>query len=164
MVGLVLIAFILWLWPAHGLIASLSKLAAAALAVALLIGLPQADAIKTPAPADRHSLSEPWSAQRVAELRGEGRTVFVDFTADWCLSCKVNERVALRSPRVEQAFRDGDVAVLVADWTRADPAITAELARFGRNGVPLYLMYVNGGEPKILPQLLTPDLVVDALR
>jgi len=164
MVGLVLIAFILWLWAAHGLFASLCKLAAAALAIALLAGLPKADAIKTPAPADRHSPSEPWSAQRVAELRGEGRTVFVDFTADWCLSCKVNERVALRSSRVEQAFRERDVAVLVADWTRADPAITAELARFGRNGVPLYLMYVNGGDAKILPQLLTPELVIDALR
>src|SRR3546814_1184937 len=68
------------------------------------------------------TISEPWSAARVAELRGEGRTIFVDFTADWCLSCKVNERVALHSASVEQAFRDKDVAVLVADWTKADPA------------------------------------------
>lgn len=164
MVGLVLIAFILWLWSAHGLIASLSKLAAAALAVALLIGLPKAGTDSSASASASTMLSEPWSAARVAELRGEGRTIFVDFTADWCLSCKVNERVALRSTSVEQAFRDGDVAILVADWTKADPAITAELARFKRNGVPLYLVYVHGSEPKILPQLLTPDLVVDALR
>lgn len=165
MVGLVLIAFVLWLWSAHGLIASLSKLAAAALAVALLIMLPNVDADRDAAPARSSALiSEPWSTTRVAELRGEGRTIFVDFTADWCLSCKVNERVALHSARVEQAFRDGDVAVLVADWTKADPAITAELARFKRNGVPLYLVYVRGGEPKVLPQLLTPNLLVDALH
>ncbi|NGY06038.1 protein-disulfide reductase DsbD family protein [Solimonas terrae] len=164
MVGLVLIAFILWLWSAHGLIASLSKLAASALVVALLLTLPKPDTTAAAAVTDRALRSEAWSTQRVAELRGEGRTVFVDFTADWCLSCKVNERVALRSSRVEQAFRDDDVAVLVGDWTRADPAITAELARFKRNGVPLYLVYVHGGEPKVLPQLLTPDLVVDALH
>lgn len=164
MVGLVLIAFVLWLWPAHGLIASLSKLAAAALAVGLLINLPKIDPDTRASASPRSMIAEPWSAARVSELRGEGRTIFVDFTADWCLSCKVNERVALRSASVEQAFRADNVAVLVADWTKADPAITAELARFKRNGVPLYLVYVRGGEPKILPQLLTPDTVVNALR
>ncbi|WP_043113929.1 protein-disulfide reductase DsbD family protein [Solimonas soli] len=164
MVGLVLIAFVLWLWTAHGLVAALAKLAAAALAAALLLTLPQQGESKAAAAGIGAYASEPWSAQRVAELRGEGRTIFVDFTADWCLSCKVNERVALRSERVEQRFRDANVAVLVADWTNADPAITAELARFGRNGVPLYLVYARGGEPKILPQLLTPDLVAGALE
>ena len=61
------------------------------------------------------------------------------------------------------AFDQRDVTVLVGDWTRSDPAITAELARFGRNGVPLYLVYVRGGEPKVLPQLLSPEIVIDAL-
>lgn len=153
-IGLVLVAFVLWLWSAHGLFASLAKLAAAAGAIALLLTLAQPP---------REVRAEAWSTQRVAELRAEGRTIFVDFTADWCLSCKVNERVALNSGTVQQAFRDRDVAVLVADWTRSDPAITAELERFGRSGVPLYLVYRAGGEPVILPQLLTPALVVDAI-
>jgi len=164
MVGLVLIAFVLWLWNARGWLGAFSKLVAAALALGLLFTLPKPAEVRSAAPSVSAYGSEPWSVQRVAELRGEGRTIFVDFTADWCLSCKVNERVALRSAKVEQRFREDNVAVLVADWTNADPAITEELARFGRNGVPLYLVYVRGGEPKILPQLLTPDLVIDAIQ
>jgi thiol:disulfide interchange protein len=100
----------------------------------------------------------------VAELRAAGRTVFVNFTADWCITCKANERIALNSTRVQEAMRQRNVAWLTADWTREDPAITAELARFGRNGVPLYLVYVQGGEPTVLPQLLTPDLIIEALQ
>src|SRR3546814_7316475 len=92
MVGLGLIAFVRWLGSAHGLIAALSKLAAAALAVALLIGLPKSGTAVTTPRASSETISEPWPAARVAELRGEGRTIFADFTADWCLSCKVNER------------------------------------------------------------------------
>jgi thiol:disulfide interchange protein DsbD len=166
MTGLVLIAFVLWLWAARGLVASLGKLGAAALALVLLLTLPAVDAGKATASATTRTArnAEPWSAQRVSELRREGRTVFVDFTADWCLSCKVNEHVALRSARVVQALHERNVAMLVADWTRADPAITAELAHFGRNGVPLYLVYRDGGEPTILPQLLTPALVAAALQ
>ena len=165
MLGLVLIAFALWLWPLRGPLAATLKLAALAAALGLAVaGSP------TPATtAAAHSIALPlgaeaWSPQRVAELRAQGRTVFVDFTADWCLTCKVNERVALKSSRVEAAFRQHDVTLLVADWTRADPTITAELARFGRNGVPLYLVYRKGGEPAVLPQLLSPDMVVEAVQ
>jgi thiol:disulfide interchange protein len=114
-----------------------------------------------PAVASGH---EAWSSARVAELRAEGRTIFVNFTADWCITCKANERIALGSSRVLEAMRDKNVAWLTADWTREDPAITAELARFGRNGVPLYLVYVRGDEPRVLPQLLTPDLIIEALQ
>ncbi len=160
MMGLVLISFAMWLWNRSGPLSATLKLGALAAAVALLFVAPIADV------GDRHHsyADEAWSAQRVAELRADGRTIFVDFTADWCLTCKVNERVALKSERVEQAFADRDVAVLVGDWTRSDPAITAELARFGRNGVPLYLVYVRGGEPKILPQLLTPEIVAKSVE
>lgn len=159
MLGLVTLAFALWLWHRTGWIARLGKSAALILALALAATL-------TPAPAttvDARAESQVWSAARVAELRAQERTVFVDFTADWCISCKVNERVALQSSRVQQAFAEHQVAFLVADWTRTDPAITEELARFGRNGVPLYLVYPKGADPKILPQLLTPDLVIRAL-
>ncbi|MDD3763841.1 MAG: protein-disulfide reductase DsbD family protein [Nevskiales bacterium] len=161
MVGLVLVAFALWLWNRSGPLAATLKLGALSGAVALLFVAPVAG---IGAHASTAYTTESWSTQRVAELRAEGRTIFVDFTADWCLSCKVNERIALRSDRVAQAFHDNDVAVLVGDWTRSDPAITEELARFGRNGVPLYLVYRNGQDAEVLPQLLTPDIVIDALQ
>ena len=160
LLGLVLIAFALWLWPLRGVIASALKLAALAGAVALIwtaAPAPQQQAAASPG-------SEPWSAQRLAELRAEGRTVLVNFTADWCITCKLNERTSLTNARVQQALRERDVVLLVGDWTRSDAAITAELARFGRNGVPLYLVYVDGGEPTMLPQILSPDLVIDALN
>jgi thiol:disulfide interchange protein DsbD len=107
---------------------------------------------------------EPWSPERVAALRAEGRPVFVDFTAAWCVTCQVNERVALSTARVKGAFGRTHTAYLTADWTRRDPAIAQALAAQGRAGVPLYLLYAkNGGAPAILPQLLTEDTVVAAL-
>jgi thiol:disulfide interchange protein len=87
----------------------------------------------------------------------------VNFTADWCVTCLVNERGALQAKAVRQALKENDVALLKGDWTRADPAITAALAQFGRSGVPLYLVYRAGGEAQVLPQLLTPDIVIGAL-
>jgi thiol:disulfide interchange protein DsbD len=90
--------------------------------------------------------------------------VFVDFTASWCLSCQVNERVALRSVEVEQAFHSANVALLKADWTRQDPVITKALAAMGRDGVPVYALYTPGqSTPQLLPQVLTPGIVIDAL-
>ncbi len=108
---------------------------------------------------------EPWSAARVAALRGEGRAVFVDFTAAWCLSCQVNERVALRTESVRRAFTSGNVALLRADWTSRDSSITEVLAGFGRSGVPLYVLYPTqpNAAAVILPAVLTPGLVVDAV-
>ena len=164
LVGAVAVSFALWLLarPARGafttLLIALSLLAAAALLVSPAIrhgshAAPQATASH-----------EAWSAEKVAALRAEGKTVFVDFTADWCLTCKVNERGALASGTVQKAFAKKGVVSLVADWTTSDPAITAALAQFGRNGVPLYLVYPNGGEPRVLPQVLTPGVIVDALN
>ncbi len=100
--------------------------------------------------------AEPFSETRLAALRAEGRPVFVYFTADWCLTCKVNERVAIEQPSVEAAFKAGNVAVLVGDWTRNDPAIGRFLESQGRSGVPLYLFYAKGSEAQTLPQVLTP--------
>jgi thiol:disulfide interchange protein len=100
--------------------------------------------------------AEPFSEARLAALRAQKRPVFVYFTADWCLTCKVNERTAITRAEVAQAFRRANIAVLVGDWTRADPAIGRFLAAHGRSGVPLYLFYRPGGEPETLPQILTP--------
>jgi thiol:disulfide interchange protein DsbD len=109
-------------------------------------------------------VSEPWSAARVTELQSEGRGVFVNFTAAWCVTCKVNEIAALTSPRVTQAFAEANVAYLVGDWTNRDDAIAQALAEHGRAGVPLYLYYpADGGEPVVLPQVLTEGLVIETI-
>ena len=99
--------------------------------------------------------SEPFSEARLAALRGERRPVFLYFTADWCITCKVNEKGVLARAEVARDFSDRKVAVLTGDWTRGDAAIGRFLARHGRSGVPLYLYYPPGKEPKILPQILT---------
>ncbi|MGZ8328460.1 MAG: protein-disulfide reductase DsbD family protein [Allosphingosinicella sp.] len=99
--------------------------------------------------------AEPFSESRLAELRGEGRPVFVYFTADWCLTCKVNEAAVLDQDEVAAAFAEKGVAVLVGDWTRGDAAIGRFLEKQGRSGVPLYLWYGPGGEVEVLPQILT---------
>ncbi|MBC7768435.1 MAG: thioredoxin family protein, partial [Phycisphaerales bacterium] len=107
--------------------------------------------------------SEPWSPERVEALRAEGRGVFVNFTAAWCVTCKVNEASALANPRVAQALAEADVAYLVGDWTNRDEAIAAALAEHGRAGVPLYLYYPPGGEPMVLPQMLSQTLVLETI-
>jgi len=102
-----------------------------------------------------------WSPAAVTEARAAGKTVFVDFTAAWCLSCQVNERVVLSRREVVAALEKG--AAFKADWTDKDPVIEAELARHGRAGVPLYIVYPKGGEAVILPEILTPSLVLETL-
>lgn len=163
LLGFVLIAFALWLWNRSGLVATALKILSIAAAVALL-GSPLLKVASGPAAAATHAAFEPWSEERLAALRAEGRTVFVNFTADWCITCKVNEHGALASDAVRKAFAERNVVWLEGDWTRADPVITKTLTDFGRAGVPLYLVYVNGGEPAVLPQVLTPDLVIAALQ
>jgi len=109
--------------------------------------------------------SEPYSPARLAELRGQGRPVFVNYTAAWCVSCQVNDRVAISTHAVESAFARHKVAYLKADWTKRDATIAAELASHGRAGVPLYLVYgKSGGDGVILPSILTPDIVVKAVE
>jgi thiol:disulfide interchange protein DsbD len=107
---------------------------------------------------------QPWSVGAVSRYQAEGRPVFVDFTAAWCLSCQVNERVALNRPEVQQAFHSTNVALLRADWTRHDEAITQALTALGRSGVPAYALYAPGEtSPRLLPEVLTPSIVTDAL-
>jgi thiol:disulfide interchange protein len=103
--------------------------------------------------------AEAFSEARLAALRAQGRPVFVYFTADWCISCKVNERGALASAEVAEAFRSRGIRVLVGDWTSGNAEIGRFLERHGRSGVPLYLHYPADGEVRILPQLLTPGML-----
>ena len=108
---------------------------------------------------------ETWSDARVAELRAQGKPVFVDFTAAWCLTCKVNEKVALDTREVAERFAREGVTLLKADWTLRDDRITQALASYGRQGVPAYVLYGRdpAGEPHLLPEVLTPGVVFSAL-
>jgi thiol:disulfide interchange protein DsbD len=166
---LVALAFALWAW---GRIDS-GRVARAAWSAcgALLLGAVLAWALPTwheakaasPSPAADQRW-QPWSAARVAALNAEGRTVFVDFTAAWCVTCQVNKRTTLGDTAVLADLDARQVALLRADWTRRDAAISAELARLGRNGVPVYAIYKPGqAGPMLLPELLSPQVVRDAL-
>lgn len=104
--------------------------------------------------------AEKWSEAQVQSELAAGHPVFVYFTADWCLSCKANEAVAIERAEVQAAFKSAGVKVLVGDWTRGDPAITRFLDGRGRAGVPLYLWYEPGREAEELPQILTPSMLV----
>ena len=154
--GALLVGFAAWAMG-QGRLGRAGALAAGLAALARLPGL-------TPQPAIAAGPHEPWSAARVEALRAEGRPVFVNLTAAWCISCQVNERVTLDTAPVRDAFAAGRVAVLVGDWTRGDPAIAGLLRQHAREGVPLYLLYpARGGPPTILPQVLTTGIVLRAL-
>lgn len=104
--------------------------------------------------------SEPFTEARLVALQQEQKPVFVYFTADWCVTCKVNEKGALERKAVADAFAECQVAVLVGDWTRGDAAIGRFLEKHGRSGVPLYLYYAPGKPVEVLPQVLTPSRLV----
>ncbi len=130
---------------------------AAALVIAGVFAIP---ALNAPHIASVQT-AEAWSSARVAQLRAQGKPVFVNFTAAWCVTCQVNELGVLRSPQVRDAFRAHNVAYLEADWTNPNADIAAALAAQGRAGVPLYLYYPPGNAPPVvLPQMLNEDLVV----
>ena len=173
----VILAFAAWLFGmgqrrsaigrdarAIGLEGGAAVCVAAAVALAA-IGIGPADggaAHAAPAPADLPE--QPWSPERLAALRATRTPVLVNFTAAWCVTCQVNERVVFSAGEVARAFRRAGAVYLVADWTRRDGAIARALSDQGRIGVPLYLVYgADGGPPRVLPQLLTAGLVAQAL-
>jgi thiol:disulfide interchange protein/DsbC/DsbD-like thiol-disulfide interchange protein len=118
------------------------------------------------APGTRSTADAGWtdySPEKLTQLRSEGKAVFVDFTAAWCVTCQVNKRVALRADSVKARFAADNVVLMRADWTNRDEKITQALAQFGRNGVPLYVLYDRKGEAAVLPELLTEGIVLAAL-
>ena len=168
--GMLLTAIAGWVlgrWPAKGL-----STVAAIVLLAGAIALPCFAARALPAGAATADISaqgtvwQPFSPQRLAALRAQGKPVFVDFSAAWCLSCQVNERVVLDRPDVEEVFRKSGVVMLRADWTNHDDTITAALAQLGRSGVPTYALYSGGPQstPTLLPEVLTTGIVFDALK
>jgi thiol:disulfide interchange protein len=124
-----------------------------------------ADPLSSEAARTTESGWEPFSQERLSALRVEGRPIFIDFTADWCLSCKMNERIALDTDAARTAFAEAGVTLLVADWTNRDPLIAEAIEGKGRVGIPLYVMY--SGDPtvpaEILPAVLTPGLLTEAV-
>ncbi len=163
--GLVMVAMAAWLhgqWNPRGW--RLGLLGAGLTVTLALVIYPMA-APDSPANPRAYQDFRPWSEQQVRELTAAGRPVFVNFTAAWCITCKVNEQVALSTQNTRRLFESRSVAYLVADWTRHDPAISRQLERYGRSGVPLYLLFSPGAEhPVVLPQLLSEGSVAEAIH
>jgi thiol:disulfide interchange protein len=151
---LAIAGWVLGKWPAKWS----SAIAAVVLAA---IGL----AIPLYQPKDTNLVWQPYSQQTLDAARAAGHPVFIDFTAAWCLSCQVNERLVLRSKDVQRKFVDGNVTLLKADWTQYDAEITKQLASLNRSGVPTYVIYPTPGTAAadVLPELLTKDIVLNAL-
>jgi thiol:disulfide interchange protein len=168
---LVALAFALWAWgrvdSTRIARAAWSALGIALLGMSIAWALPtwrEAQAAVAPGNTERW---QAWSPERVAALNAEGRTVFVDFTAAWCVTCQVNKRSTLNDTALMADMNTARVALLRADWTRRDASISNELSRLGRNGVPVYAIYRAGQgkdqQPTLLPELLTVQTVRDAL-
>ena len=172
--GAVLIGFAAWAFGASQASAYRSarswvrRLGQAGAVLAMLAAGATLPAISSATPQSGSQLSsgtEPFSPERLAALRAQGRPVFVDMTAVWCVTCLVIERVAISTDAVRQAFAADDVVYMKGDWTRQDPEITSFLQQNGRDGVPLYVFYPSGGgNPVVLPQILTESAVLGVLR
>lgn len=145
---------------------------AAVLLLIAAIALPSFAARQLPPPKAVNQTSnspaawQPYSPTQLAAYRAQGKPVFVDFSAAWCLSCQVNERVVLDRPDIDEAFRKYGVITMRADWTNHDDTITEALKQLGRSGVPTYALYSGGSDtaPTLLPEVLTPGIVLDALK
>ncbi|WP_306391102.1 protein-disulfide reductase DsbD family protein [Telluria beijingensis] len=167
--GLVLVGLVAWLiglhqhrakktwWPRGAALAGVAGIAG--LMVVLHGAEPVAAAAST-----QSAQAEPYSAERLALLRAEGKPVFVNMTAAWCITCLVNERTTLSTAAVQQAMQEGGVVYMKGDWTNRDPAITAFLQSFGRDGLPFYAFYPAGKGPVVLPPVLTQAIVTDSLK
>ncbi|MEO8741383.1 MAG: protein-disulfide reductase DsbD domain-containing protein [Casimicrobiaceae bacterium] len=170
-VTLLLIAFAVWAWQLRygGLGRVWGAGAVAALAGAAMVGWPVVAASGV-APNDNvvsavvdSGAWQSYTPDRLAQLTGDGRAVFVDFTAAWCVTCQVNKQLVLNTDAVQDAFAKSKVTLVRADWTRRDPAIGKALAALGRNGVPVYVLYRPGQGPLLLPEVLQQRNILEAL-
>jgi thiol:disulfide interchange protein/DsbC/DsbD-like thiol-disulfide interchange protein len=167
--GMVVLAFALWVGGRRAGNESLTVARHAAVGLSLVFvvsTLVSANRFGDDAAPIENAHWEAYSPETLATLRQDPeRAVLVNMTADWCITCLVNERMALNTPAVREAMAEHDVVYLKGDWTRRDAAITEYLSSYDRNGVPLYVLYPrNGDEPRVLPQVLTPQLVIQALE
>jgi thiol:disulfide interchange protein DsbD len=156
---LLVLSFAAWCWGRRAengprrVFSTVAIVALAAGAFAWAVPLWRPVAPDSRAAANVGELWQPWSPERVQQLRGEGRTVFVDFTAAWCVTCQYNKRTTLAHPEVLAAFEANKVFLLRADWTSRDAIIAAELRKLGRSGVPVYVVYAGAEAPRLLSEL-----------
>jgi thiol:disulfide interchange protein DsbD len=167
---LALLAFSFGIWGMLRLQSGRKVVAALgfALGVALIAFISQVPVQQTElaraAASDSDAISwRPYSKSSLTEARKSGKPVFVDFTAAWCITCQVNERLVFSSTEVKHRFKDLDFVALKADWTNRDPEIADALAEFGRSGIPLYVLYPRHGDPWLLPEVITPGIVLTEL-
>ncbi|MEZ5413032.1 MAG: protein-disulfide reductase DsbD family protein [Opitutaceae bacterium] len=171
--GLVLVAMAAWIYGRMGQAHGKPGKQRAGVLLALILatggtwfGWPKsAEAAQAAAAASNAVVWEKWSPEAVAKAQAEGRTIYVDFTARWCFTCQTNKAAVFASDEVLNEFAERNILALKADWTSKDPQITSELAKWNRSAVPFNLLY-RAGEPTpiILPEILTPSIVLDALR
>ncbi|WP_231759315.1 protein-disulfide reductase DsbD family protein [Microbulbifer elongatus] len=165
--GAVAIAFALWLWPAASDDRKRwlrSGVAAAAIAGAAWV-LPNLVTATGQVTQSKSDYWQTYTPEALQEARNAGRPVLINMTAAWCITCLANEKVVLSSDAIKAAIGDMGITALKGDWTNQDPQITELLARYGRSSVPLYLLFpAGGGEPQILPQILTRDGLLTAMR
>jgi thiol:disulfide interchange protein DsbD len=163
-IGLVLVAMAAWAygrWTQNGAKGGRKVFGYVFASVAAVSGI----ALAAPSrPADDAVVWQAWSPETLSKLQQEGRTVYVDFTARWCATCQSNKALVFSSAEVRRRFAEDEIVALKADWTNKDAAITKALEGFGRSAVPFNLVYAPGrSEPLVLPELLTPEIVLDAL-
>ena len=162
--GLVLLAMAAYLYGESNVRKAISALL---LIAAVALAIPQDDSSQSAS--GSRSLAEgqiAWSASTLASYREAGKPIFVDVTADWCITCLANEAAVLFTPEIEGAFLAADIPYMIADWTDYDADIGEFVKSHGRSGIPLYVMYPSGvdSQPVILPQLLTRDIVLSAIE
>jgi thiol:disulfide interchange protein DsbD len=161
---LLVLAFGLWGFTRQGYTRAVLLAIAALMLAGLVSQWPAAEEAANPAQAQPNNEHwQPWSAQAVRDANAQGRAVFVDFTAAWCVTCQYNKKTVFSRPDVLAAFDAKQVLTLRADWTRRDAAISAELNALGRNGVPVYALYAPGKSPVLLSELPSASEVIAAL-